>query len=331
MARVRFSEPAKFLPVAYSFCTILGLYLIYVFCHCMPMLQFEAPPSLVDQARRQRGMTHIVVFHLLTGLLFACYFQCILQDPGEIPDDDPNWTFSNVLGDDPAFERLTTQESKKTGGRRHCKWCGKYKPDRCHHCRVCRSCVLKMDHHCPWIYNCVGHNNYKYFYLLLLYCTLDLNLIMWTMIESMVRAWNVDTPFVTIFLVLFGESLSVFLGVLLTVFFGFHNCLMLNAVTTIEFCEKKMPKEKDRNDNWCSQFFGQSVYALICGESIYDLGCFANVQAVLGKNPLTWFVPISPYDPHQNGLNFLTAETRLSKDFDSHKGRTRGHQKVPRQ
>ena len=24
---------------------------------------------------------------------------------------------------------------------RHCKWCGKFKPDRCHHCRVCRSLV----------------------------------------------------------------------------------------------------------------------------------------------------------------------------------------------
>lgn len=24
---------------------------------------------------------------------------------------------------------------------RHCKWCGKFKPDRCHHCRVCRTLV----------------------------------------------------------------------------------------------------------------------------------------------------------------------------------------------
>jgi hypothetical protein len=138
------------------------------------------------------------------------------------------------------------------------------------------------------------------------------------MVESVVRSWDSDTPFVNLFFVLFGESLSVFLGVLLTVFFGFHNWLMLRAMTTIEFCEKKMPKEKDTDAN--------KSY----GDSVYDLGCLANVQAVLGKNPLTWPVPISPHEPWQNGLSFVTADSRLSKDFDGNRGRIRGHQKIPR-
>jgi len=50
-----------------------------------------------------------------------------------------------------------------------CKKCFGFKPERCHHCSVCDRCVLKMDHHCPWISNCVGFNNYKYFVLFLFY------------------------------------------------------------------------------------------------------------------------------------------------------------------
>ena len=35
----------------------------------------------------------------------------------------------------------------------------------------CR-CILKMDHHCPWINNCVGFHNHKYFYLFVFYAAL---------------------------------------------------------------------------------------------------------------------------------------------------------------
>ena len=52
---------------------------------------------------------------------------------------------------------------------RWCRTCQSLKPPRSHHCSVCRTCVLKMDHHCPWVGNCVGYNNYKPFYLLLLW------------------------------------------------------------------------------------------------------------------------------------------------------------------
>ncbi|XP_067931541.1 palmitoyltransferase ZDHHC16-like [Watersipora subatra] len=50
-----------------------------------------------------------------------------------------------------------------------CKSCIVPKPPRTHHCSVCKKCVLKMDHHCPWINNCVGHYNHRYFYLFCVY------------------------------------------------------------------------------------------------------------------------------------------------------------------
>lgn len=50
-----------------------------------------------------------------------------------------------------------------------CKNCIAPKPTRTHHCSVCRRCVLKMDHHCPWLNNCVGHYNHRYFFLFCVY------------------------------------------------------------------------------------------------------------------------------------------------------------------
>jgi len=308
--RKRFGEPSKFLPVLFVVGIISSLYCIYVFHHLVPMLQHKLSPALRDQGMEQRALMQLVIFHYVTLLLLICYIRSILIHPGEIPTD-PVWNYPaqdfRADQNDPEKEaKLNLQEQKRSGERRNCKWCGKYKPDRCHHCRVCRTCILKMDHHCPWIYNCVGFRNHKYFFLLLFYAVIACNLIAFTMFESVQRSVDANAPFMSMFALLFGETLSCFLAILVTCFFGFHIWLMMKAMTTIEFCEKSMK---------------QSGYDV----SAYDQGAWQNILSVLGSNPLLWLFPMSP--PVGDGLSYVSEHSKLTVDMSANqrkKTRTRG-------
>ncbi|KAL8449178.1 hypothetical protein Emag_003698 [Eimeria magna] len=199
---------------------VVGVYLTY---HIAPLLQQHES----DRDAFSRGLGEVIAFSLLLILFLTCFALSVFVHPGT-PDE----------GDEEVAEHGV--EIKSSGGVRVCKWCALPKPDRTHHCRVCRTCVLRMDHHCPWLANCVGWGNHKYFMLLLFYGTLTCFFVGATMMESVIRiVGQPKAAFWELFAILLGSTLDFFLAVVLLLFGSFHLYLLTKGMTTIEFCEKR--------------------------------------------------------------------------------------------
>nr|XP_005999059.1 PREDICTED: palmitoyltransferase ZDHHC3 [Latimeria chalumnae]XP_014345714.1 PREDICTED: palmitoyltransferase ZDHHC3 [Latimeria chalumnae]XP_014345715.1 PREDICTED: palmitoyltransferase ZDHHC3 [Latimeria chalumnae]XP_014345716.1 PREDICTED: palmitoyltransferase ZDHHC3 [Latimeria chalumnae] len=101
-----------------------------------------------------------ILFNTLAFLALASHMRAMLTDPGAVPKGNATKEFIKSLSLKPG------QVVYK------CPKCCSIKPDRAHHCSVCKRCIRKMDHHCPWVNNCVGENNQKYFVLFTMYIAL---------------------------------------------------------------------------------------------------------------------------------------------------------------
>ena len=181
---------------------------------------------------------------------------------------------------------MKTLENKKDGTPRICIKCLKRKCDRCHHCSICNNCVLMMDHHCPWINNCIGFYNYKYFYLLINYCMLSLllvNLTYWETLKSVINQNQISALGLTWISVVF--LLSIVMGFILILFWGFHLRLTLTNYTTLEYCEKK----REHQSTW--------------NTSPFDTGsAIGNLQVKIGYDKF-FFLPTTP-SLKSNGTTF---------------------------
>lgn len=109
------------------------------------------------------GALNALLFNTVVFLLGVAHYRAVTADPGIVPLPHHRIDFSDAHT--AQNEDLAPPEVDWT----ICTRCEMYRPPRAHHCRICQRCIRKMDHHCPWINNCVGEFNQKYFIQFLFY------------------------------------------------------------------------------------------------------------------------------------------------------------------
>eukprot|EP00038_Savillea_parva_P018362 m.23274 g.23274 ORF g.23274 m.23274 type:complete len:594 (+) comp4066_c0_seq2:89-1870(+) len=105
-------------------------------------------------------------------LLLVTYVNLIhasWTDPGIIPRGEE----AEVVDETGSFFRLKPIEMNGEAYRlKHCPTCEMYRPPRTSHCSRCDNCIERFDHHCPWLGQCVGRRNYRYFFTFVSFITL---------------------------------------------------------------------------------------------------------------------------------------------------------------
>ncbi|KAJ3589490.1 hypothetical protein NHX12_010335 [Muraenolepis orangiensis] len=228
-------------------------------------------------------ISYLVLFHVFFFLFIWSYWKTICSTPA-CPSNSfglpKQALLKKVVLEMPVYTRTAG------GAVRYCDFCQVIKPDRCHHCSTCETCVLKMDHHCPWVNNCVGFSNYKFFVLFLGYGALYCLVISATVVQYFIMFWTkilTDTHAKFHILFLFLVAAMFFLSILCL--FSYHLWLIGQNRTTNE--AMRAPVFRGGPD-----------------KSGFSLGFGRNFAEVFGDRKRLWLFPV--FSGLGDGHTFVT-------------------------
>lgn len=194
-----------------------------------------------------------ILFHAFVILLIWSYIMSVSTDPGTTPRDfepsQSDFPQENLNEDDLKNAKVTT-----------CKICNTKRPPRTHHCQHCDRCVLRRDHHCPWVANCVGFYNHRYFIQFLTYTTLSSLVLCFSCLSALsIKGWDSSI-----------QSLVGFImGVLILLGIGgfsiFHYYLLCMNITSTEYKPTQYFNVFNTSNckSNCAQIFGTKLIGYI--------------------------------------------------------------------
>ncbi|KAL8230493.1 hypothetical protein R6Q57_000271 [Mikania cordata] len=131
--------------------------------------------NLLDEFSHHLGRLVLIIAIVLMIYVVAMLLATSARDPGIVPRNtrppEPEFMDQSIDVGSAQTVQLRLPRFKEiafnglTVKVKYCDTCMLYRPPRCSHCSICDNCVDRFDHHCPWVGQCIGLRNYRFYFL----------------------------------------------------------------------------------------------------------------------------------------------------------------------